>query len=245
MISVKTTQLTKKFGSFTAVDAVDLEVYKGEIFGFLGANGAGKSTMIRMLCGLLMPSSGEALIDGLDIYKESELIKKRIGYMSQKFSLYNDLTVAENIEFYGGVYSLDKKLIRSKKEEIAVSLNLKEEMKRLTRDVPVGLKQRLALACAMLHDPKIIFLDEPTSGVDPKVRKDFWNIIYDLSEHGKTVFVTTHFMEEAEYCHRLSIMQDGRIIALDSPENMKAIHNEKTIQDVFIKLIKRQNNDEI
>lgn len=240
ILSVYTNKITKKFGSFTAVDNVDLEVYQGEIFGFLGANGAGKSTMIRMLCGLLTPSAGEAKVGGFDVYKESELIKKSIGYMSQKFSLYNDLTVAENIDFYGGVYSLNKRNIQEKKGEIAVELDLDRQMNRLTRDIPVGLKQKLALACAMLHDPGIIFLDEPTSGVDPKVRKDFWNIIYQLSEQGKTVFVTTHFMDEAEYCHRLSIMHQGKIIALDSPQNLKKKNEENSINDVFIKLIRSQ-----
>jgi len=241
-ISVFTHQLSKQFGTFTAVDKVDLEVNKGEIFGFLGANGAGKSTMIRMLCGLLMPSSGEARVAGLDVFTQNEKIKMNIGYMSQKFSLYNDLTVAENIDFYGGVYSLSRQAIKSKKEEIGISLDMSDQMKRITGDIPVGLKQRLALACSMLHDPQIIFLDEPTSGVDPKVRRDFWNIIHQLAQAGKTVFVTTHFMDEAEYCHRISIMHEGKIIALDTPENLKTKYQKDSIQNVFITLIRRQKN---
>lgn len=242
-ISVFTHQLSRQFGTFTAVDRVDLSIQKGEIFGFLGANGAGKSTMIRMLCGLLLPSSGTAKVAGYDVYTQNEQIKMSIGYMSQRFSLYNELSIEENINFYAGIYSLSKDQINRKKEEMMIELDMKNEMKRITGDIPVGIKQRLALACSMLHDPEIIFLDEPTSGVDPKVRRDFWNIIHQLAEKGKTVFVTTHFMDEAEYCHRISIMHQGKIIALDQPKALKEIYHQSTIQGVFISLIKGIQNE--
>lgn len=240
--AVITEKLTRRFGSFIAVNEIDLTVDKGEIFGFLGANGAGKTTMIKMLCGLLMPSSGKATVAGYDIYKENEKIKKSIGYMSQKFSLYNDLTIQENIDFYGGIYGLSKLEIKRKKEEIAEKLQLGEIMTRLTGEIPVGFKQKLALACSMLHDPSLIFLDEPTSGVDPKVRRDFWSVINNLAKEGKTIFVTTHFMDEAEYCHRISIMHQGVIIALDNPHEMKKKHGLNSIQDIFISLIKGRIN---
>lgn len=239
-IAVSTKKLSKKFGSFTAVDEVDLEVKQGEIFGFLGANGAGKTTMIKMLCGLLMPSSGKGQVAGLDIFKQNELIKTKIGYMSQKFSLYDDLTVEENINFYGGIYSLTKQELNHKREEIFVSLDMKEFSRKLCHEIPVGFKQRLALACAMLHNPSIIFLDEPTSGVDPKVRRDFWHIIHQLANQGICVFVTTHFMDEAEYCHRVSIMHQGKIIAMDSPERLKTAYQKESMQNVFISLLKNK-----
>lgn len=236
-ISVKTEKLTRRFGSFTAVDAVSIEVQQGEIFGFLGANGAGKTTMIRMLCGLLSPTEGSGTVAGFDIYRESEQIKKNIGYMSQKFSLYDDLTIAENIEFFGGIYGLPRDLIADRKSALIEQVGLQKQAETLTRDLPLGFKQRLALGCAMLHDPPILFLDEPTSGVDPQARRSFWDLIYDTANLGKTVFVTTHFMDEAEYCHRVSIMRDGNVIALDTPGALKRQFSQPTMQDVFVSLV--------
>jgi len=237
-ISVKTNQLTRRFGKFVAVDKVSIEVYQKEIFGFLGANGAGKTTMIRMLCGLLRPSDGDGTVAGFDIKTQSEIIKQNIGYMSQKFSLYEDLTISENIEFYGGVYGLSREKIDQKKDELFEQLKLDEYAKKYTRDLPLGIRQRLALGSALLHDPPIIFLDEPTSGVDPKARRGFWDLIYQTAESGKTVFVTTHYMDEAEYCHRISIMQQGKLIALDSPAHLREKYRKKSMQDVFISLVK-------
>ena len=236
-ISVKTEKLTRRFGSFTAVDAVSIEVQQGEIFGFLGANGAGKTTMIRMLCGLLSPTEGSGTVAGFDIYRESEQIKKNIGYMSQKFSLYDDLTIAENIEFFGGIYGLPRDLIADRKSALIEQVGLQKQENMLTRDLPLGFKQRLALGCAMLHDPPILFLDEPTSGVDPQARRSFWDLIYDTANLGKTVFVTTHFMDEAEYCHRVSIMRDGKLIALDTPGALKRQFAQPTMQEVFVSLV--------
>jgi len=220
-IAVQTNELTRNFGKFIAVNKVSIDVYNGEIFGFLGANGAGKTTMIRMLCGLLMPSSGMGSVAGFDIYKQSEQIKHNIGYMSQKFSLYDDLTIAENIEFYGGIYNLTDNVIRQRKEELISDVGLGDVANQLTRDLPLGFKQRLALGCSLLHDPAVLFLDEPTSGVDPVARRAFWDLIYDTAAKGKTIFITTHFMDEAEYCHRLSIMRDGNIIALGAPRELR------------------------
>jgi len=237
-ISVKTEELTRRFGKFTAVDKVSIEVYKGEIFGFLGANGAGKTTMIRMLCGLLSPSEGRGSVAGYDVFRQSEAIKKQIGYMSQKFSLYDDLAIAENIEFYGGIYGLPRKLIKERKEALIAQVGLEEFAAKLTRELPLGFKQRLALGCALLHDPPIVFLDEPTSGVDPEARRGFWDLIYQTVNLGKTVFVTTHFMDEAEYCHRVSIMREGKLIALDTPGNLKQEYGKGSMQDVFISLVK-------
>lgn len=237
-ISVKTEKLTRRFGKFTAVDRVSIEVYQGEIFGFLGANGAGKTTMIRMLCGLLAPSAGSGSVAGYDIYRQSEAIKRRIGYMSQKFSLYDDLTISENIEFYGGVYGLSRALIRERKEALIRQVGLEAFADKLTRELPLGFKQRLALGCALLHDPPIIFLDEPTSGVDPEARRSFWDLIYQTVALGKTVFVTTHFMDEAEYCHRVSIMREGKLIALDTPAKLKQHYGKSNMQDVFVALVK-------
>ncbi|MCB9068109.1 MAG: ABC transporter ATP-binding protein [Calditrichae bacterium] len=236
-ISVKTEKLTRRFGSFTAVDAVSIEVQQGEIFGFLGANGAGKTTMIRMLCGLLSPTEGSGTVAGFDIYRESEQIKKNIGYMSQKFSLYDDLTISENIEFFGGIYGLPRDLIADRKSALIEQVGLQKQSDTLTRDLPLGFKQRLALGCAMLHDPPILFLDEPTSGVDPQARRSFWDLIYDTANLGKTVFVTTHFMDEAEYCHRVSIMRDGKLIALDTPGALKRQFAQPTMQEVFVSLV--------
>jgi len=242
-LAVKTENLTRRFGKFTAVDEVSIEVASGEIFGFLGANGAGKTTMIRMLCGLLKPTSGSASVAGFDVYKKTEQIKKTIGYMSQKFSLYDDLTIGENIEFYGGIYGLSPDKIIERKTELLQQVGLEVFGDRLTRDLPVGFKQRLALGCALLHDPAILFLDEPTSGVDPEARRSFWDLIYYTSEKGKTVFVTTHFMDEAEYCHRLSIMRDGYLIAVDSPGSLKKQYKKSSMQDVFVEIVQGKNEN--
>ena len=239
-IAVKTKDLTRKFGRFVAVNSVSMEVHRGEIFGFLGANGAGKTTVIRVLCGLLQPSAGSATVADLDVYSQSEQIKHKIGYMSQRFSLYEDLTVEENIEFYGGIYGLTKGQIRNKEEQIFTSFGLGPYGHSLTASLPLGFKQRLALGCAILHDPPILFLDEPTSGVDPKARREFWDIIHQTSEEGTTVLVTTHFMEEAEYCHRVLIMDAGRIIAIDTPHNLKKLHQKDSVQDVFVTLVRRE-----
>ena len=237
-LAVKTEALTRKFGKFVAVDEVSIKVKKGEIFGFLGANGAGKTTMIRMLCGLLKPTAGKATVAGYDVYKQTEKIKQNIGYMSQKFSLYDDLTISENIEFYGGIYGLAKNLLNNRREKLLDQVGLSEIADTMTKDIPVGFKQRLALGTALLHDPPIIFLDEPTSGVDPEARRSFWDLIYQTAEEGKTIFVTTHFMDEAEYCHRLSIMRDGKLIALDTPGNLKQQYSKDNMQDVFVEIVK-------
>lgn len=236
-IAVQTGNLTRRFGKFTAVKNASITVTTGEIFGFLGANGAGKTTMIRMLCGLLKPTSGEAIVSGFDVYRQSEQIKQNIGYMSQKFSLYDDLTISENIDFYGGIYNLRKDVILQRKQKLLLDLGLRTESEKLTRELPLGYKQRLALGCALLHDPPILFLDEPTSGVDPQARRSFWNLIYLTSQQGKTIFVTTHFMDEAEYCHRLSIMRDGEIIAIGAPSELKAAHQKSSMQELFISII--------
>ncbi len=239
--SVEVENLTRTFGSFTTVDAISFKVSKGEIFGFLGANGAGKTTAIRMLCGLLSPTSGQARVAGFDVYTEYEAIKQNIGYMSQRFSLYEDLTVRENIQFYGGVYGLSRNAIKAKTEELLEFLKLQEQADKLTASLPLGWKQRLALSTALLHEPDIIFLDEPTSGVDPVSRKNFWLLIYNLAARGKTVFVTTHFMDEAEYCNRVSIMREGRMIELDDPVRLKQRYQADTMQQVFMRAVKEQN----
>ncbi len=241
-IIVQTEKLTRQFGQFVAVNQVSIEVNRGEIFGFLGANGAGKTTLIRMLCGLLKPSSGEATVVNLGIKTESEKIKQKIGYMSQHFSLYNDLTVKENIEFYAGIYGLNRKQIVQKQDEISKQLQMEPYLDSRTSDLPLGLKQRLALATALLHNPPILFLDEPTSGVDPRVRRSFWEIIYKKATQGTTIFVTTHFIDESEYCHRLSIMDEGQIIALDTPANLKTRYNKESMQEVFSFLMKKKTD---
>lgn len=241
--TVEVRHLTRSFGQFKAVDDISFDVFEGEIFGFLGANGAGKTTTIRMLCGLLMPTSGEATVNGCDIYSQSEQIKQNIGYMSQKFSLYQDLTVEENINFYGGVYGLNAEEIKSKTEWILETLHLGGQKKMMTRDMPLGWKQGLALGCATLHDPAILFLDEPTAGVDPISRREFWGLINELAENKTTVFVTTHYMDEAEFCNRLSIMHQGKIITIDTPGELKKTHNATTIEDVFISLISSQDDE--
>ena len=234
VISVK--NLVKKFGSFIANDNLNFEVAAGEIFGFLGANGAGKTTTIRILSGLSKPTSGEVKVAGFDAYRQSEQIKKNIGYMSQKFSLYEDLTVKENIILYGGIYGMKKKLIRTRISELLAKLKFQEYENRIIADLPLGLRQKLAFSVAVLHEPKIVFLDEPTGGVDPITRRQFWEMIYETSARGITIFVTTHYMDEAEYCDRISIMSEGIIVALDTPENLKNQYNATTVEEVFIKI---------
>jgi len=234
--------LVKKFGSFIANDNLNFEVKAGEIFGFLGANGAGKTTAIRILSGLSKPTSGEVLVAGFDAYKQSEQIKKNIGYMCQKFSLYEDLTVKENIVLYGGIYGMTRALIKERLSELLAELRFQEYENRIIADLPLGLRQKLAFSVAVLHQPKIVFLDEPTGGVDPITRRQFWEMIYETSARGITVFVTTHYMDEAEYCDRISIMSDGKIVALDTPENLKNQYNATTIEEVFIKIARPVNN---
>ncbi|MFO7665672.1 MAG: ABC transporter ATP-binding protein [Desulfobacterales bacterium] len=235
--AVRVSKLSRHFGKFIAVDEISFEVEKGEIFGFLGANGAGKTTAIKMLCGLLKPTSGEATVAGFSINSETAKIKKNIGYMSQKFSLYDDLTVKENIEFYGGIYGLSREKISGKIDQLLSELNLDEMKNTLTRSLPLGWKQRLALSTSLLHDPSIIFLDEPTGGVDPISRRNFWRIIYEIAGSGKTVFVTTHYMDEAEYCNRVSIMHKGKIIELGTPTGLKQKYDKTTMQDIFIHIV--------
>ena len=228
--------LTKKFGDFTAVNAITFEVKQGEIFGFLGANGAGKTTAMKMLIGISTPTSGEAEVAGLDVYKNPEGIKKSIGYMSQKFALYDDLTVKENITFFGGIYGLSRQQIKEKSTLLINELGLQKVAGELVGSLPLGWKQKLAFSVALLHDPKIIFLDEPTGGVDPITRRQFWEMIYKTAYEGTTVFVTTHYMDEAEYCNRVSIMVDGKIEALDTPKKLKEQFNVASMNDVFLKL---------
>jgi len=237
---IEVENLTKRFGNFTAVDAISFEVKRGEIFGFLGANGAGKTTAIRMLIGLSKPTSGQGMVAGYDIARKPEQIKKRIGYMSQKFSLYNDLSVTENIRFYGGIYGLDKEQIKEKSKQILQDLQLTEVAGQLVASLPLGWKQRLAFAVSMVHDPSIVFLDEPTGGVDPHVRRQFWETIYQVAEEGRTVFVTTHYMDEAEYCDRISVMVAGKIEALDTPANLKQKYGVSSMDEVFLKLARQQ-----
>lgn len=234
VISVK--NLTKRFGSFTAVDHVTFEVNQGEIFGFLGANGAGKTTAMRMLCGLSMPTSGEAIVAGFDLYKSPEKIKQNIGYMSQKFSLYEDLTIRENIRFYGGIYGLNNATIKSKTEHLVATLKLEDKINSLVKSLPLGWKQKLAFSVAMMHDPRIVFLDEPTGGVDPITRREFWTMIFEAAHRGTTVFVTTHYMDEAEYCNRVSIMVDGQVEALGTPAELKQKYVASDMAEVFLKL---------
>jgi ABC-2 type transport system ATP-binding protein len=235
-IAIKSEELTKRFGDFTAVDHISFEIFKGEIFGFLGANGAGKTTAMRMLTGLSIPTSGKATIAGFDVYKQTENIKKNIGYMSQRFSLYEDLTILENLQFYGGIYGLSKVEIERKSQTLIKDLNLEKNQKKLVSVLSLGWKQKLAFSVAIFHDPKIVFLDEPTGGIDPLTRRQFWDLIYAASDRGITVFVTTHYMDEAEYCNRISIMVDGKIAALDSPGNLKQQFNSASVDDVFYQL---------
>lgn len=238
-IIITTKNLTKRFGDFTAVDAISFDVKKGEIFGFLGANGAGKTTAMRMLCGLSIPTSGEATVAGYDVYKQTEKIKKNIGYMSQKFSLYEDLTIKENIRFYAGIYGKSDAFIKEKTARLLKNLNLEKEADKLVGSLPLGWKQKLAFSVAIFHEPQIVFLDEPTGGVDPVTRREFWNMIYEAADSGLTVFVTTHYMDEAEYCHRVSIMVDGKIEALDSPKGLKKSFDASSMDDVFLKLARK------
>ncbi|MCK3683168.1 ABC transporter ATP-binding protein [Maribellus sp. YY47] len=228
--------LVKKFGSFIANDNLTFDVYKGEIFGFLGANGAGKTTAIRILCGLSAPTSGEVKIAGYDIYNETEKIKKNIGYMSQKFSLYEDLTVSENIRLYAGIYGIPLKKAKEKEAELLEKLEMSDARKKLIAGLPLGWKQKLAFSVAIFHEPKIVFLDEPTGGVDPVTRRKFWDLIYEASNNGITVFVTTHYMDEAEYCNRVSIMDAGKIEALDTPKMLKERYSAKNMDEVFLKI---------
>jgi drug efflux transport system ATP-binding protein len=235
--SIRTQQLTKRFGSFTAVDHIDVSVAKGEIFGFLGANGAGKTTAIRMLCGLLSPTSGQGSVAGFDIIRETAMIRTRIGYMSQKFSLYPDLSVAENLRLYGGLYGMAKKDLESRIDEMGRFLGLRDLLPRVTGSLPWGWQQRLSLACANLHRPEILFLDEPTGSVDPVSRRNFWDLIHRLSSQGTTIFITSHYMDEVEYCHRLSIMIEGRIASMGTPRDLKREHGCASIHELFLKLM--------
>lgn len=237
VISVK--DLTKRFGDFVAVDHITFDVHKGEIFGFLGANGAGKTTAMRMLCGLSFPTSGQATVAGFDLFTDPEKIKKCIGYMSQKFSLYDDLKVKENIRFYGGIYGLNDQQIKTKMEFLLHQLQLEDQATTLVKSLPLGWKQKLSFSVAMLHEPQIIFLDEPTGGVDPITRREFWSLIYQAAANGTTVFVTTHYMDEAEYCNRVSIMVDGRVDALGSPEELKKKFNATDMGQVFLQLARK------
>ncbi len=233
-IAVKVRGLAKIFGDFTAVDNIDLNIRKGEIFGFLGPNGAGKSTTIKMLCGLLLPTAGEGSVDGFDIMKESEEIKKHIGYMSQKFSLYDDLTVEENINFFSGIYGVPAGRKKERMEWVLEMAGLQDRRNAVTKTLPGGFKQRLALGCAILHEPPIIFLDEPTSGVDPMSRRNFWNLITEMSKAGTTIFVTTHYMDEADYCNRLALIYRGRIIAEGTPNELKQRYMTRYVLEVEV-----------
>lgn len=228
--------LTKKFGDFAAVDAISFEVKKGEIFGFLGANGAGKTTAMKMLIGISNPTAGKATVAGFDVYTQAEDIKKNIGYMSQKFALYDDLTVKENITFFGGIYGLPRKTIKEKSDTLIKELGLENVSSQLVGSLPLGWKQKLSFSVSLIHDPKIVFLDEPTGGVDPITRRQFWEMIYKAANQGTTVFVTTHYMDEAEYCDRVSIMVNGKIEALDSPKKLKEQFQVESMNHVFLKL---------
>lgn len=241
---IKIQELTKQFGSFTAVDHISFDVKKGEIFGFLGANGAGKTTAMRMLCGLSKPTSGNGTIAGFDINLQSEQIKQNIGYMSQKFSLYEDLKVWENIRLFAGIYGVKENIIASKTEELLNQLGFVDEKNTLVKHLPLGWKQKLAFSVSIFHEPKIVFLDEPTGGVDPATRRQFWELIYQAADRGITIFVTTHYMDEAEYCNRVSIMVDGKIEALDSPTQLKQQFNAKSMEDVFFRLARKAKRGE-
>ena len=234
-LAIVATNLTRRFGNFTAVDHITFDVKCGEVFGFLGANGAGKSTAIKMLIGLLAPSDGDAKVAGLDLRTETEKIRRRIGYMSQRFSLYEDLTVLENIELYGGIYGLTDEQIDTRAKGMLETLGLEDD---LVGKLPLGWKQKLAFSVSLLHEPEIVFLDEPTGGVDPITRRQFWEMIYSAAARGTTVFVTTHYMDEAEYCDRISIMVDGKIAALGTPLELKQQWNVATIDDLFLKLVR-------
>jgi ABC-2 type transport system ATP-binding protein len=243
-VVIKTDKLTKRFGDFISASEITFEVNKGEIFGFLGANGAGKTTAMRMLCGLSIPSSGKATVAGFDVYKQTEQIKRNIGYMSQKFSLYEDLTVLENIRFFGGIYGLTDQQIKTKSEQLINELGLQQEAKKLVVSLPLGWKQKLSFSVAVLHEPAIVFLDEPTGGVDPVTRRQFWDLIYDAADRGVTIFVTTHYMDEAEYCNRISIMVDGVIKALDTPRNLQNTFHANNMDEVFYELARGAKRSE-
>jgi len=234
--------LVKKFGSFIANDNLTFDVFKGEIFGFLGANGAGKTTALRILSGLSEPTSGEVFVAGFDAKKDPEKIKLNIGYMCQKFSLYEDLTAKENIMLYGGIYGMSMPQIKKRSAELLDKLDFRDYSDRLISDLPLGLKQKLAFSVAILHEPKIVFLDEPTGGVDPVTRRQFWEMIYEAAARGITVFVTTHYMDEAEYCDRISIMSEGRIVALDTPSGLKRQYNAGSVEEVFVKIARPLKN---
>jgi ABC-2 type transport system ATP-binding protein len=236
---ITTDKLTKTFGNFTAVNAISFDVYKGEIFGFLGANGAGKTTAIRMLCGLSKPTSGSGTVADFDIARQSEQVKKNIGYMSQKFSLYDDLKVWENLRLFGGIYGMKEREIAEKTDKILAELGFESERETLVKSLPLGWKQKLAFSVSIFHEPKIVFLDEPTGGVDPVTRRHFWELIYEAAERGITVFVTTHYMDEAEYCNRVSIMVDGKIEALNTPKNLRKQFNASNMDEVFQKLARK------
>lgn len=238
---IRVEHLYKKFGDFTANEDLSFEVTKGEIFGFLGANGAGKTTAMKILCGLSKPTSGKVEVAGFDVYTQTNKIKQNIGYMSQKFSLYEDLTVAENIRLYGGIYGLSLKEIRQKTDELLTKLGMLDARKTLIKSLPLGWRQKLAFCVAIVHNPPIVFLDEPTGGVDPITRRQFWNLIYEAANNGVTVFVTTHYMDEAEYCNRVSIMVDGRIEALDTPAALKERFGAETMNDVFLLLARKKS----
>ncbi|RDC62326.1 ABC transporter ATP-binding protein [Adhaeribacter pallidiroseus] len=237
--SIVCQELSKTFADFKAVDRISFTVEKGEIFGFLGANGAGKTTAIRMLCGLSRPTSGQATVAGYDVFTHTELIKKHIGYMSQKFSLYHDLTVKENIRLYAGIYGKSNPYIKEKTQLVLHQLKLEQAADQLVGSLPLGWKQKLAFSVAIFHEPQIVFLDEPTGGVDPLTRREFWQMIYEAAERGITVFVTTHYMDEAEYCNRVSIMVDGQLEALGKPKELKAQFNAANMSEVFLKLARQ------
>lgn len=243
-ISISANKLTKRFGDFIATNEITFEVKQGEIFGFLGANGAGKTTAMRMLCGLSIPTSGEAKVAGFDVYKQTEEIKKNIGYMSQKFSLYEDLTILENIRFFGGIYGLSNAELKRKGQNLIEDLGLQNQTKKLVGELPLGWKQKLSFSVAIIHNPRIVFLDEPTGGVDPVTRRQFWDLIYAAADGGMTIFVTTHYMDEAEYCNRISIMVDGKIEALDSPSNLKQQFKANSMDEVFFQLARGAKRNE-
>lgn len=239
MFSIEANQLTKQFGTFTAVDHISFQVKEGEIFGFLGANGAGKTTAIKMMSGLLLPTSGTATIAGYDVLTQSKLIKKNIGYMSQRFSLYNDLTVFENMQLFGTIYGIPRRELKDRIMDSLKALTMEKQANTLVDSIPLGWKQKLAFATAILHRPKIVFLDEPTSGVDPIVRREFWKLIYQAASQGVTILVTTHYMDEAEYCNRISIMAEGQLKLIGTPEELKQKMEVNTIDEVFVKFVKR------